>query len=48
MSNQYEVHESDSNQDIAEAVMWAAAEHTPLVVTLQDGRQVRFNPIVEQ
>lgn len=40
----YEIHWDDSNQDIAEAVMWAAAEGVPLVVTLADGRVVYLTP----
>ncbi|GAA1111571.1 hypothetical protein [Streptomyces javensis] len=34
----------DSNQDIAEAVMWAADEGKPLVVTTAKGDIVRMIP----
>lgn len=40
----YETGWEDPNQDVAETVMWAAGELKPLIVTLHDGRVVRFTP----
>ncbi|MER0443046.1 hypothetical protein ABR738_00395 [Streptomyces sp. Edi4] len=41
---QYEINWNDGNQDIAEAVMWAADECKPLLVTTSCGRTVRLIP----
>ncbi|MFB7649314.1 hypothetical protein ACFC0S_16350 [Streptomyces sp. NPDC056084] len=41
---QYEIDWNDGNQAIAEAVMWAADEGKPLLVTTAAGRTVRLVP----
>ncbi|MER5302288.1 hypothetical protein ABT039_22900 [Streptomyces lasiicapitis] len=44
MTDCYETSWDDGNQDIAEAVMWAADEGKPLLVTTASGRTVRLVP----
>lgn len=40
----YEITWDDSNQTIAETVMWAADENKPLTITTADGGTVHYTP----
>lgn len=45
-TDQYETGWNESNQDVAETVMWAADELKPLIVVCANGRTIRFTPTV--